>query len=329
LYFVDSLTNDFKYGLSITAPAGVQVDHGQTWVGRYYSTKSSLEVLNISPAVAARIGAKTTIGAALDIQYSRAELSKAIDFGSLCYGGAPAAFCASQGMFPQSADGMADVKGHDWAVGYHIGVQHDITADTRVGAQYRSKVSHKIDGRATFANVPGFLAAGFSTTGVQADITLPEVVSVSGMHKLTPALTFLGDVSWTRWSRFKELRIRFDSPPPTGDDVTVENWKNTWRFALGVNYQYSSNLGLRAGVAHDQGPVQGSQRTPAIPDGTRNTLALGVNYKLTNSSSVDVGYTHLFIPKGGVALSTPLQGTLNGNYNSRADIVGLQYNHSF
>ncbi|MDB5727900.1 MAG: long-chain fatty acid transporter, partial [Noviherbaspirillum sp.] len=140
LYYMDSLPNGWKYGVSLTAPAGVKIDTGETWVGRYYSTESALEVLNISPAIAGKIGSNTSIGAALDIQYSHAKLSKALDFGSACYGVAPQAFCVSQGVFPQSADGMAKVEGNDWSVGYHFGIQHDINADTRIGAHYRSKV---------------------------------------------------------------------------------------------------------------------------------------------------------------------------------------------
>jgi long-chain fatty acid transport protein len=328
LYYMDSLPNGWKYGVSLTAPAGVRIDNGERWVGRYYSTESALEVLNISPAIAGKIGPNTSVGAALDIQYAHAKLSKAIDFGSICYGVAPPAFCGSQGLFPQSADGMAKVDGNDWSVGYHFGIQHDLSQDTRIGANYRSKVSHTIDGDVTFSNVPGFMAASFPNTGAKAAITLPEVVSLSAMHKLTPALTLLGDASWTRWSRFNELRIRFGSPA-VADDLTVEDWKNSWRFALGVNYQYTSNLVLRAGVAHDQGPVQGSRRTPAIPDGTRNALAFGANYKLSPNSSIDVGYTHLFIPKGGVAQGSAVQGTLAGHYESSAEVIGVQYNHAF
>jgi long-chain fatty acid transport protein len=328
LYFMDSLANGWKYGVSLTAPAGVKVKNGESWVGRYYSTESALEVLNISPAIAGKIGANTAIGAAIDIQYAHAKLSKAIDFGSICFGVAPSPFCTSQGLLPQSADGMAKVDGNDWSVGYHFGIQHDITQDTRIGANYRSKVSHTIDGDVTFSNVPGFMAAGFPNTGAKAQITMPEVVSLSAMHKLMPALTLMGDASWTRWSRFNELRIRFGNPA-VGDDVTAENWKNTWRFALGAEYRYTSNLVLRTGVAHDKGPVQGAQRTPAIPDGTRNSLAFGASYKLSPGSSIDVGYTHLFIPKGGVALSSPTQGTLTGHYDSSAEVIGVQYNYTF
>lgn len=328
LYFMDSLANGWKYGVSLTAPAGVQIENGERWVGRYYSTESSLQVLNISPAIAGKIGPDTAVGAALDIQYSRAKLSKALDFGSACYGVAPAPFCISQGMAPASNDGMAKVEGHDWSVGYHFGIQHDINADTRIGAHYRSKVTHTIDGDVTFSNVPAFAAAGFPNTSAKAEITLPEVVSLSALHKLTPALTLMGDAAWTRWSRFNELRIRFGNPV-VPDDVTAENWKNTWRFALGANYRYTSNLMLRAGVSHDKGPVRGSQRTPAIPDGTRNALAFGANYKLARNSSIDVGYAHLFFPNGGVALATPTQGSLRGHYKSSADIIGVQYNHAF
>lgn len=329
LFFVDSLGNGMKYGLSVTAPAGLQINHGTDWVGRYFSTESMLAVVNISPAIAANIGTGTAVGAALDVQYGRAKQSKAIDFGSACYGIAPPAFCGSQGLFPQQADGLAEVAGHDWAVGYHIGMQQDLTPQTRIGVLYRSKVAHKIAGATAFSGVPAFLAAGFQGTRTEAEITLPESVSFSAVHKLTPALTFMGDASWTRWSRFSELRIHFDNPPPTGDDVTTEAWKNSWRFALGTEYRYTSELLLRAGVARDQTPVTDGHRTPAIPDNSRNTLAFGVGYKISKTSSLDLGYTHLFMPKGAVTLSSASQGALTGVYDNSANIVGVQYNQTF
>lgn len=329
VYFVDSLANGMKYGLAITAPAGTKIGYENEWVGRYFSTKAKLEVLNISPAISGKLSPHTAVGAALDIQYAHANLSKSIDFGSACYGIAPPAFCAGEGLYPQTADGQAKVNGHDWAVGYHLGIQHDLTADTRVGALYRSKVKHKLEGSATYENVAGFLNGAFPATVARADITLPEVVSLSATHKITPRLTVLADAAWTRWSRFNELRVRFDTPPPSGDDVTVEEWKNSWRFALGANYQYSTDLTLRAGIARDQGPVPDGRRTPAIPDGTRNMVAFGVAYKLNKNSTVDFGYSHLFVPKGVVNIRSATQGTLAGSYKSSADIVALQYNYGF
>ena len=329
LYFVDSLGNGMKYGLSVTAPAGVKIKNGSDWVGRYFSSESMLEVVDISPAFAANVGSGTAIGVALNIQYARAKQAKAIDFGTACYGIAPAAFCGSQGLFPQGADGMAEVNGHDWSAGYHVGIQHDLTPHTRLGLMYRSKVAHKIDGATAFSKVPAFLADGFQGTRTQAEITLPEVISLSAVHKATSALTLMGDASWTRWSRFNELRIHFDTPPLTGDDITTEAWRNSWRFAFGTEYRYSGDLTLRAGIARDQSPIVNGFRTPAIPDSSRNSLAFGIGYKVSKTGSLDLGYTHLFIAKGDVNLSSPSQGNLKGRYNNTADVLGVQYNVAF
>lgn len=329
LYFVDTLNNGMKYGLSVTAPAGVQLKHATDWVGRYYNTKSVFEVVNISPALAFTVGTGTAIGAALDIQYGRARQSKALDFGSACYGIAPPAFCARQGLFPQGADGLAAVAGHDWAFGYHVGIQQDVTPDTRIGLLYHSKVAHKIVGSTRFSGVPVFLSGAFADTRTETEIALPASLSFSGVSRITPALSVMADATWTRWNSFNELRIHFDNPPPTGDDITREEWKNSWRFALGAEYRYTPELSLRAGVARDQTPVTEPLRTPAIPDSSRNTLALGLGYKLSRSSSIDVGYTHLFVAKGPVSLSSALQGTLNGSYDNSVNIVGVQYNQAF
>lgn len=69
----------------------------------------------------------------------------------------------------------------------------------------------------------------------------------------------MGDITWTRHSRFKELRIDFANNLP--DSNTPENWTNTLRASLGLNYQWSDALTLRGGVAFDQSPVTQRNRT--------------------------------------------------------------------
>ena len=57
----------------------------------------------------------------------------------------------------------------------------------------------------------------------------------------------MGDVTWTGWDNFDELRINYDSLQP--DTVIDENWDDTWRFSLGVDFRYNSSWTFRAGTA--------------------------------------------------------------------------------
>ena len=144
----------------------------------------------------------------------------------------------------------------------------------------------------------------------------------------------MADLTWTEWSSFQELRVVRDSGPLSGQTLSVqpENWSNAIRASLGASYRYSDALKLRAGVAYDESPVSSSEdRTPRIPDNDRTWLAIGANYKFNTNSSLDVGYTHIFIKDaslndGAVPSST---GQLVGDYDSDVNILSVQYTHNF
>ena len=66
-----------------------------------------------------------------------------------------------------------------------------------------------------------------------------------------------------QWSQFKELKIVRDNG--TVLTSTPENWENTMRYSIGVNYRYSDVVKLRAGLAYDQEAIKDEFRTARIP----------------------------------------------------------------
>ena len=64
----------------------------------------------------------------------------------------------------------------------------------------------------------------------------------------------MGDISWTQWRKFQELRIHYANPVQA-DSVTTENWKDTLRYALGMSYTLHDGIKLRTGLAYDATPV--------------------------------------------------------------------------
>ena len=106
--------------------------------------------------------------------------------------------------------------------------------------------------------------------------------------------------------------IKFDSNQ--SDNVTKENWHNTFRFALGTEYKYNDKLTLRTGVAYDQTPIPDSERTPRTPGGDRTWLSIGANYAMSKNIDFDIAYTHLFIDDPEVNLTDATNGILIGDY---------------
>jgi long-chain fatty acid transport protein len=146
----------------------------------------------------------------------------------------------------------------------------------------------------------------------------------------------MGDVTWTRWSRFEELRILRDNGTNSTLTVTPENWDNTMRYSVGLNYHYSDTLKLRAGLAYDEEAISTKYRTVRIPGNDRKWLAFGAGWQATPSTKLDVGYAHLFISDTKINDNQTVQpppslgkGRVKGEYEGSVDILSLQVTHNF
>ena len=233
-------------------------------------------------------------------------------------------------------EAFSTVKGDDWGFGFNLGAIYRATADTRIGMAYRSKVDQHLTGDVKFKRPAGFLTtaqlAGTSNSDVTADVTLPETFSVSAFSRLNDTWDAMGDITWTRWSRFQELAvIRNNGTPLTR---TEENWDNTLRYSVGVNYHYSDALKLRAGVAYDEEAISDQYRTARIPGNDRKWLALGAGWQATPSTKLDVGYAHLFISNSKIddnqnALPASRKGRIKGEFEGSVDILSVQVTHNF
>ncbi|MBE0618898.1 MAG: outer membrane protein transport protein [Proteobacteria bacterium] len=329
-YYSANLDNGWAFGLGINAPFGLVTDWDDGWVGRYHALKSDVLTVNINPSAAYRVTRNLSVGAGFNAMYMHAELSQAVDFGT----GLVAA-----GGVPQDPnwDGKATLKADDWAFGYNLGAIWEFTPDTRAGIHYRSRVKQELEGDADFdvpSQVQAILGAlgssQFQNTDASGDITLPDSLSFSLFHRYNPKLAVMADATWTHWATFDELVIKFDNPDQD-PSVTTENWKNTWRLALGATYNPIPEWPLRLGVAYDESPVPDPEhRTPRLPDNDRLWLSLGTGYQVAEWFSFDVGYTHLFVEdakvdKDPVGEDEP-RGGLKGNFTNSGDIFSAQAN---
>ncbi|NJD67233.1 MAG: transporter, partial [candidate division NC10 bacterium] len=334
-FYAMDLAPGLKFGMGLNAPFGLKTKYDHDWVGRYHAIKSELKTISMTPALALKVNDRLSLGVGFIAEWAKAELTKAIDFGSACFGSAfgPAA-CTAAGILPQTKDGRAKVEGEDWGFGFSLGARIQGVPSTRVGLTYRSKITHVISGTATFRKptLPGPFAALTSTpvttnNAAQASLTLPETLSISSVTQINPKWSVLGDITWTNWSRLDELRIRFSNGAP--DSVTQENWRDTVRLALAVNYQATDAWKLRAGWAYDPTPVKDRFRTPRIPDEDRVWLSVGTNVKLSPASSLDFSYAHLFVKDASSNDAVAGAGTLRGHYDDHVDVIAAQLNYRF
>ena len=90
----------------------------------------------------------------------------------------------------------------------------------------------------------------------------------------------------------------------------------------------SSQTKLRFGLALDKTPTNDTHRTARLPDQDRTWVALGVQYRPSKTSILDVGYAHEFIKDARISNTSAL-GTFSGTFENKADILSVQYSMSF
>ena len=315
-YFKMDVNDSVKIGLGVNAPFGLKTEYNDNWLGRFQAIKSDLKTININPAIAFKVNDQLSVGAGFSAMYAEAELTNAVNFGAF-------------------GEGYAKVKGDDWGFGFNLGAIYQATADTRIGMSYRSKVEQHLDGDVKFtrpAGLPAPFVAATADGDVTADVTLPENFSVSAFSRLNDTWDVMGDVTWTRWSRFQELAVYRNSGALL--IKTEENWDNTMRYSLGLNYHYNDALKLRAGIAYDEEAISTKYRTARIPGNDRKWLAFGAGWQATPATKLDIGYAHLFISDTKIddnqnAPPASRKGRVKGEYEASVDILSLQVTHNF
>jgi long-chain fatty acid transport protein len=324
-YYVQKLNPDARFGLGVYSPYGLGLEYQDNWTGRYFSTKSELKTVNVSPSFSFQASPKVSLGVSLDLQYIDAELTKQIDFGAMT------------GGLPGSTDGTNTLTGSNWSYGFSLGLLYDISEVTRFGAAFHSGIRQDINGKSKFSGqtgnnlIPPLPAIPDSSlfTNSDADVTLylPETLSLSLAHDTSSKLTLMGDLTFTRWSRYDTLSVDFDNSLPTSTEE--KNWDDVWRASIGANYRLNNQWLLRAGYAYEDGPVPNDTRDPRVPDGDRNWFTIGTNYKPADNFSLDLAYAYIHIPDVNSNLTDSMGHTLIGSYEDKTSYFSIQGNYQF
>lgn len=346
LYYAASINRRWSYGLGIGVPFGSSTEYDPDWKGRYTTIKSGITVLDINPSLSFRLTDRVRLGGGISLQYLDAELTSAIDSGAVCFSifaATAPAVCTNAGLLPgvQANDSIGEINGDSLGVSFNVGALFLPRVGTKLGVAYRHGVDHELEGTGDFTINPALApvlqsnpatATFLADARATAEVELPPTLMFSLAHELNSKITLLGDVTWTGWSSFRELRVVYDGDFPE-ETLSLQDWEDVLRFSGAINYNVSNNLTLRTGVAFDEEPIPSSQRrTARIPGNDRTWVALGATYRFSNRASFDIGYTHLFLDETPIAnRNTESAGgsTVSGLYDTSADILSAQFNWHF
>jgi long-chain fatty acid transport protein len=321
-YMIFPVSEDFAFGLGITATSGTATSWGDTWVGRYQAIKTAASTIDFSPSASYKVADKLSIGIGLDVQYMQQEKTNAVDTASL------ANHLYSTSFTPGSMDTLVEVNEDSLAVGWNVGMLYEPVEGTRVGLSFRSRIAHSPEGDAEFT-VPAALAGALTAaqmlvdTDTESDMDLPPMAALGIYQRINSNWALLFGLEYTMWDSIDVVTTEFDSNQP--DHVARFEWENTWRTSLGFEWYYSEACTFRFGGAFDQAPCKDSSyRTPRMPDTNRYWASLGMSYKLSENLDLDLAYMHLFMEKGNAHYVDENTGeTLSGTYVGSADLLSF------
>ncbi len=356
-FFLSTQLNDRTHvGFGLSAPFGFRTNYDNGWVGRYHALKSDFQTVAATFSASYDITDSFTLGASFVAQRTKAELTSAINFNSVGNGIvqqavadgkidpslAPLYASVINGLIPPGTDGMASIKGSDWGYGWQLGGFWKMTDKDRLSLGYHSKISHNLKGNATFTvpssvtdlltnpAVQPLLGSGgtpFTNTKGSAPFTTPAYANLSYWHQES-SYGFGADVSWTKWSTFKELRVHYDNAAQP-DSVEQFNWSNTLFVSVGGEYYVNDKLTLRAGVAVDGTPTSEKTRDARVPDGTRRWISFGMGYKASDKLDLNVGYAHIFVADAHVNNLSPTNDRLTGNFKDKGNLLAFSAAYHF
>lgn len=298
-YLSWALNKDVYLGVGLSGPFGLMTEYDNTWLGAAQSTKFEIKTYNINPSIAYRVNDKLALGFGLNWMRMEAEYVKR---------------AAAATIAP-----MATLNADDDSWGWNIGALYHVSPTTKVGVSYRSQVKQNLTG--TLKTSSGL------SSGAKADITLPDTLIVSVVQKLNSDWEMLGDISWTGWSSVPKVDILSSLANQTLNTA----FNDTWRIAVGANYQLNNAWKLKFGVAYDQTPVpDAAHRLVSLPDNDRTWISFGAQWKPSKEGTLDIGAAYLFVKDTDInAVSASTGTTVKGSYDSSVWVLGVQYSRSF
>ena len=319
-------------GFSIAAPYGLSSTYDEGWAGRYQGLGSELLTINVNPSIAYAISPQLSIGGGFNIQYARAELSSAIDFGAVCFAQLSPADCTPLGLIPQQADGELEVVGDDISFGYNIGASYTPSDALTFGVHFRSAVRHDIEGDAEFTvpdNPQILTAAGtFTDSDGSAELPLPSFIEFGGRWKATDKIEIFANFIRTYWSDLEELRIDFDNPAQP-DAVEELNFQNANRYGIGADLALSEHWTVRAGYSRDEGAAPPESRTVRIPDNDRDIYAFGASYTGLKTWRFDASYNRFQFEDITFSRLGPAQDLVIGDIEADVDVFSFGVTKEF
>ena len=323
-FYVHPVSDQLAFGFGVYAPFGSKTDYESGFQGRNQGNYTEVKVMTAQPTVSYRFNDQWSVGAGVTYNRVEGELHRQVPVVTP--------------LGRSEVDSRVD--GDDEAWGYNIGVIYQPVPETTLGLTYRSKVDYELEGDFTASSpVLDQLGLGTVTDDATLDLTTPETVNFSVTQQMSEKLKLMFGASWARWSQFDKILVEGNARGEITNEV--QNYSNSWAFAVGGEYQLNPQWALRAGLSLDQTPSNDEHRSVRIPSDDRRIFSLGAGWTPIDDLTVDLAYSYLTErstsidqeKKDGFTVAgqptPPVTSNYSADYKNEAHGFGAQLTYRF
>lgn len=299
--------SDIYFGGGIYGTSGMGADYGITSMAApgafgpnemYFEGYSAIQFWQMAPTIAWNHNDKLTLGVSLNIDYQSVSLKQAIyaDDGN--------------DIVPEAGVDLTMVNidlsrtAQAFGFGISLGALYDVNDQITVGASYKSKQNFSdleyqlgygdIIGNVGFGLNPGCGAADGQGRVVcpagtyRLDLDYPSMLAVGIAYNPVKPVTLSLDIKQIKWS---ETLTTMDISGPGGMLLKMPaGWDDQIIIALGIEYDVSEKLRLRAGYNQADAPIDNNDafNNLILPATSEKHIAVGADYRL--GKNWDLGF---------------------------------------
>lgn len=204
---------------------------------------------------------------------------------------------------------------------YNLGVLYKYNDKLSFGIAYRSYSNIDLEGDAEVT--PEMAYWKNESLGSDTAVDTPDSIQFGVEYKITPKFKVEADIVRTFWSRVDSYTVYMDdyllqseldatAIPGADEEYFKRDWKDTWQYRVGAEYQLNDTVALRAGYYYDPTVVPEDTFDVLWPDSDKHVFSGGVGL---NFGKVTVDTVVQYILISEVTIDSGSSDNLDDSYS--------------
>ncbi len=308
LHYVSPKFDQFRFGLSVVAPAGLS-KRWNTQPAKTYAHEFTLQVVEVNPSIAYRVSDDFAIGGGVRIVHT-------------------------SGVVKSASIASRDMEGDTFDFGYNLALSYQATPELKLAVTYRSNVDLDVEGDAAiyFPDNGNYGGTLMFDRRIDAAVSIPNpaALNLAAAYRFDTGTTVEFVYERTFWSAYESLDFDYEFSLGGLDakfsDPVAKAWNDVSAYRLGVTQEYDNWTGMAA-IAYDETPIPEHTVNFELPDSDAIILSVGGRYEYSDVLSLGAALLVDFKESRRISGSVSDIG-LNGEFSdARAYLltVGAEY----